>query len=231
MLEDAKSWVLRFQAEPELTETGAVTFRQVLHLIMCIMSGHRTGIWSGLTVKEFEDRVHRPDGGSDVTHMGGKNRKSMGGTTLVLDRTTDCMVTFYLAYVRPLLRKAGSSDALLPGVCVASQDKVAAALGVRASRLQYLTAGNNCRRFHSSLSFHLQEQGKLSVSESRLLAFYRRHSASVAELHYEQRSRRELDSGAQRGLLAQMSRLVETEADDLEAVPGPSGLSTNQGTR
>ena len=83
------------------------------------------------------------------------------------------------------------------------------ALGRPVSELNYLTKGNSCRRFHASLTFYYEERGELTPGEMRLLAFYRRHDPRTAERSYEQRSRRALDSRAQRNML----RLMDSEID------------------
>ena len=125
---------------------------------------------------------------------------------------------YFVNCVRPLLRKAPSSD-LLPGLDVTCQKGAADALRLDPDRLQWVCKGNNCRRFHASTGFAMQETGKLSEAETRLLAFYRRYSAGVAERRYEQRSRRELDARAQRDFLNKMTEMEQ------EAVAGPSGYS------
>ena len=217
IIEKAHSWIVRYMADPTQTEEMAITFRQIIYVILCLKSGHRTGIWKGLTLKEFRTRHQRSEVGSDITHLGGKNKKHMGATTVVIDDRTDDAVMFYVSSVRGLLRKGSSSDLLLPGLDVTSQRNAAKALGLSPERLSTVCNGNNCRRFHASAGFALQESGNLTDAETRLLAFYRRHSAGIAERTYEQRSRRELDSRAQRGFLEKMTAL------EAEAVAGPSG--------
>ena len=203
LVEAGHRWAKKFLSSPRLDERGAVMFRQVLFVILTLQSGHRTGVWTGLTVAEFRARVRRDDG-SDVVHIGGKNLRRMGGTTVVLDARTDALVTFYIKKLRHLLRSARKGDALFPGLQTHDASVAAKALGVPQKHLNAIAKGNSCRRFHASLGFHFQERGNLTQSQMRLLAFYRRHSSAVAERTYEQRNRRELDSGIQRKMLALM---------------------------
>ena len=76
-------------AEPAPTEALAIAFRQIIFTVLCLKSGHRTGIWKGLTTKELTTRHLRPEGGSDITHVGGKNKQNMGATTVIFDERTD----------------------------------------------------------------------------------------------------------------------------------------------
>ena len=100
--EQGQAWARQLMASPSMDESGAVTFRQVLYTILSLLSGHRTGIWEGITKDEFGSRFVREDGASDITHIGGKN-KTMGSTTVVLERDTDDLFVYFLSRLRPLV--------------------------------------------------------------------------------------------------------------------------------
>ena len=71
VLQSAHSWIHRYMADPCLDEEHVVTYRQVLYVALSLLAGHRTGVWRGVTVSEFKNRLRHPDGRSDITFVGG----------------------------------------------------------------------------------------------------------------------------------------------------------------
>ena len=197
---------------------------------MVLFGGHRTGVYQGLTLTEFGQRHSRPDGGSDLTHQGGKTLKKMGATTVTTDQATENAITYFVMKLRPLLRMAAGSDLLFPGLGVGNSKHAAAALNIKENRLAEMSGGNTNRRFHASITFHYVEQGKLTARQAELLAFYRRHSSDQANRGHEQRSRRELDSTAQRQLLQAMRAEAGQAQEPDKPVAGPSGLQATTTT-
>ncbi|KAF0299726.1 hypothetical protein FJT64_003423 [Amphibalanus amphitrite] len=82
----------------------------------------------------------------------------------------------------------------------------------------------------SLLSHFLEEMADFTPTQTRLLAYYRRHSSQVAEKRYEQRSRRQLDSTSQRQLLARAAEHIRSPLEESpaaeEPVAGPSGITS-----
>ena len=131
LMEKAQTWMRQFMANPSVQPDDVVQYRQVLFLTMSVLAGHRTGVWQGLTLDEFQDRHHLPDGAADIWYVGGKNIRRMGGTTVALDKDTECALTFFVGMLRRHLRTAKGSDRLLPGLDVYHQGQHASrALGV-----------------------------------------------------------------------------------------------------
>ena len=221
MLETAFEWTNSFMADPDLTETSAVIFRQVALVIVSIFAGHRTGIWEGLRLREYQERSRDAAGGYNITHIGGKNKKSMGATTVIVEERADSIIAYYVQYLRPLLRSAATSELLFPGLQSHSFLHASKALKTSEKTLRSICRGNDCRRFHASACLYLEERGDLTPAEMRLVAFYRRHSAEVAERTYERRSRRELDAGIQRKVLSLLSKVQKEQSAG--PVQGPAG--------
>ena len=136
-----------------------------------------------------------------LVHKEGKNKRTMGPTTVRFSQRLERIIAFFVGHVRHHLRKS-SSPLLLPGLnpnCVSGLDE---AFGVAKGHLTEMMSGNCIRQFHTSLTLELTKVGRLSEGDVRRAAFYRRHSLAVAEKEDDMRHQATEDANIQHDVLA-----------------------------
>ncbi|KAF0298396.1 hypothetical protein FJT64_004263 [Amphibalanus amphitrite] len=184
-------------SEPKLTSFDAIRARQFLLVEIVLFSGHRTGVWTGITLEEWEKRESNGPR-TMVLYEGGKNRRVMGATTAVLSTEQASLVSLFVQRARSLLPTATNSDLLFPGLQPHNLSGIEDDfVGLKKGELTRMCGGNICRQFHSSLTLTLADKNLLTAEDSRRAAFYRRHSLGVAERVYDRRHQAATDAAIQ----------------------------------
>ena len=155
---------------------------------MHVMAGHRTGVFEGLLLSEWQLRRREDDGSIHIQRAGGKNRRYTGATTVVLEADLDLLLALYVERARPLLRTAARSEVLFPGLQPHGLHGVEHVFRLRPGEFRRLLGGHVGRQWHASVTLDLERRGLLTADQSRRAANYRRHSLAVAERVYDRRN-------------------------------------------
>ena len=188
---------------------------------MAVLCGHRTGVWTGLTLEEWLARTE-VEAGVNIQHAGGKTGRHTGSTSVVLHKHTALVLQSFVSVARPLLRTAETSGALLPGLQPFSLLAVEPVFRLRPGELPKLLKGNSCRQYHASLTLELFQQGRISHAQLEAAASYRRHSSAVAAASYDRRNQAVQDSRVQLAVMEVARQAAGLASGDGDGSPAPN---------